>query len=127
MNPAYTQKIVDLESLLPILAELRAAGKKIVQCHGCFDVVHPGHIRHLADAAAAGDVLLVSVTADPQVGKRPQGPFMPQELRCENLAALTMVDYVIVDPESWAGPLLERIRPDVYVKGLEYLTNNDPR
>lgn len=127
MNPAIREKIVSLEGLLPRLAEFRRAGRRIVQCHGCFDVVHPGHVRHLADAAALGDVLVVSVTADPQVEKLAGRPFVPQELRCENLAALAMVDFVLVDAESWAGPLLQQVRPDFYVKGLEYQTNNDPR
>ena len=127
MNPTIRKKIVDLAAILPILERLRAQGKRIVQCHGCFDVVHPGHIRHLADAAEYGDVLLVSVTADPQIDKGVGRPFVPQELRCENLAALSLVDYVIVDTESWAGPLLEKTRPDAYVKGLEYATNKDPR
>lgn len=127
MNPAIARKIVELDALPPILERLRAQGKRIVQCHGCFDVVHPGHVRHLADAASQGDVLVVSVTADPQIAKREGRPFVPQELRCENLAALSMVDYVVLDTQSWAGPLLEKTRPDVYVKGLEYSTNNDPR
>lgn len=127
MQSGSRRKIVDLGTLLPILAELRRGGKRVVQCHGCFDVVHPGHIRHLSDAATHGDLLVVSVTADPQVQKGSGRPMIPQELRCENLAALTMVDFVVVDKESWAGPILESIRPDVYVKGLEYQTNNDPR
>jgi rfaE bifunctional protein nucleotidyltransferase chain/domain len=121
------RKIVDISTLSSIVAELRSTGKRVVQCHGCFDVVHPGHIRHLKEAATYGDVLCVSVTADPQIDKGPTRPFVPQELRCENLAALAMVDYVVVVADSWAGPILEALRPDVYVKGLEYATNRDPR
>lgn len=127
MAESISQKIVSLEELVALLAPRRSAGERVVQCHGCFDVVHPGHIRHLADSASQGDILIVSVTADPQVRKATDGPFIPQELRCENLAALSMVDFVLVDTEAWAGPVLERLRPDVYCKGLEYSTNNDPR
>lgn len=127
MNEQIRKKIVNLHSLLDVVEKLRAEGKRIVQCHGCFDIVHPGHIRHLSDAADQGDILIVSVTSDRQVDKGIGRPVVPEELRCESLAALAMVDYVLVDSESWAGPLLDKIRPDVYVKGLEYSTNNDPR
>ena len=127
MRETIRKKIVSIPTLQRELQAARAAGKRVVQCHGCFDVVHPGHVRHLNDAAEQGDLLVVSVTADPQVDKGLGRPYVPQELRCESLAALAMVDFVVVDAESWAGPLLEKLRPDVYVKGLEYSTNNDPR
>jgi rfaE bifunctional protein nucleotidyltransferase chain/domain len=127
ITDAIRSKIMSEQELLGRLAEHRGAGRKVVWCHGCFDVVHPGHIRHLTEAASRGDVLVVSVTADEFVGKGKDRPFVPEGLRCENLAALAMVDHVVINRAAWSGDLLERARPDVYVKGVEYTTNNDPR
>ena len=128
----YQRKIVDVDRLAQVLARLRqpAVGgrpRSVVQCHGCFDIVHPGHIRYLQFARSQGDVLVVSITGDAEVGKGETRPYIPQELRAENLAALEFVDYVVVDPNPTACALLQRIKPDVYVKGAEYATSNDPR
>jgi rfaE bifunctional protein kinase chain/domain/rfaE bifunctional protein nucleotidyltransferase chain/domain len=98
-----------------------------VQCHGCFDIVHPGHLRHLRHARAQGDILLVSITGDSMIDKGTGRPLIPQELRAENLAALDCVDWVYVEPRPTAVELLCEVQPDVYVKGREYENNNDPR
>ena len=98
-----------------------------MQCHGCFDLVHPGHIRHLRQAKSHGVVLLVSITGDAQVSKGAGRPLIPQELRAENLAALDFVDWVYVDPNPTAEGLLGEVCPDVYIKGREYERNHDPR
>ncbi|MFQ5414798.1 MAG: PfkB family carbohydrate kinase [Phycisphaerae bacterium] len=119
-------KIVDSDGLLQAVAAARAAGKTIVQCHGCFDIVHPGHIRYLDFARQQGDVLVVSLTGDSRVSKGDQRPYIPQDLRAENLAALMSVDYVYIDPEPTAERVLARVRPDVYVKGREYEHTTDP-
>lgn len=121
------RKIVPLDRLVALRAELRQVGRQLVQCHGCFDIVHPGHIRHLRQARTLGDCLLVSITGDPAIRKGTGRPLIPEELRAENLAAIDCVDYVVIDTCDTAQKLLERIRPDVYVKGKEYETNNDPR
>ncbi len=106
---------------------LRREGKRIVQCHGCFDIVHPGHIRYLRFAKSLGDVLVVSVSGDDVVHKGWDRPYVNEELRAENLASLAFVDCVIIDHHDWAGPILEIIGPDVYVKGREYEQSADPR
>ena len=121
------EKVIELAELVELRARLRAEGRKLVQCHGVFDVVHPGHVRYLKFARSLGDVLLVSVTADEAVEKGFDRPLVPQHLRMENLAALELVDLVVLSTESWGGPLLEAVRPDVYVKGREYESLEDPR
>lgn len=126
MSTDYLRKIVRIDELRLTVAEARAAGKSIVQCHGCFDVVHPGHIRYLEFARRQGDVLIVSVTGDTDVGKGENRPYIPQELRAESLAALMFVDFVIVNTAPTAEGLLDRLRPDFYVKGLEYQNSRDP-
>jgi len=120
-------KIVDLPTLLERRESLRARGLRLVQCHGCFDIVHPGHIRYLRYARGLGDVLLVSITGDREMVKGTGRPLIPEELRAENLAALDCVDWVYVEPRPTAVELLARVRPDVYVKGREYEFNDDPR
>ena len=72
-------------------------------------------------------MLVVSVSSDRTVGKGVNRPYINEELRLENLAALEIVDYVCLDDHDWAGPILEALRPDVYVKGKEYETSADPR
>ncbi|MCC6321398.1 MAG: adenylyltransferase/cytidyltransferase family protein [Phycisphaerales bacterium] len=120
-------KILSRDQLLARRAEARAAGRRVVHCHGCFDIVHPGHLRHLRHARAQGDILLVSITGDSLINKGDGRPLIPQELRAENLAALDCVDWVYIEPRPTAVELLEDVRPDIYVKGREYEFNNDPR
>ena len=121
------KKIHSIESLQAERARLRKAGKTVVQCHGCFDIVHPGHIRYLRMARSLGDVLVVSVSADNVVMKGYDRPYIPEDLRLDNLAELGCVDYVALSEDEWAGPVLESIQPDIYVKGREYESKNDPR
>jgi rfaE bifunctional protein nucleotidyltransferase chain/domain len=120
-------KILSREQLLAVRALLRSQGRALVQCHGCFDIVHPGHIRHLRQARSLGDCLLVSITGDDAIRKGDGRPLIPQELRAENLAALDFVDFVCIEPAPTALALLSHVQPDVYVKGKEYEHNGDPR
>ncbi len=120
-------KVLALPELLRLRQAARIAGKRVVQCHGCFDIVHPGHIRHLRQARSHGDILLVSITGDEAWTKRAGAPLIPQDLRAENLAELDCVNWVYIEPAPTASGLLAAVAPDVYVKGKEYERNNDPR
>lgn len=122
-----TGKILTPEEARTLREEWRAAGRRLVQCHGCFDIVHPGHVRHLEFAATQGDVLLVSISGDAHINKGAARPLIPQQLRAENLAALRCVDHVVIDEHPTAVELLEVLRPDIYIKGREYENNRDPR
>lgn len=114
------KKIKLISELINIVGKLKQRGKKIVQCHGTFDLVHPGHMEHFRLAKQRGDVLIVSVTADKLVKKRPGGPIFPQDIRLNNLAALECVDYVILDEFGDGPPLIRKLKPDVFVKGPDY-------
>lgn len=116
-----------LDALRGVREQARAQGLRVVQCHGCFDIVHPGHIRHLRFAKAQGDILLVSLTGDGQITKGDGRPLIPQELRADNLAALDFVDWVHVTDEPTALGVLGAVQPDVYIKGREYESNHDAR
>ncbi len=94
--------------------------KKVIMCHGTFDIVHPGHVRHLLYAKSKGDILIASLTADAHITKANFRPFVPQELRAFNLAALEVVDYVVIDRNATPIANLGIIRPDFFAKGYEY-------
>ena len=127
LSTASDRKIVSIEALQAELAGLRSSGRTVVQCHGCFDLVHPGHVRYLRFARQLGDILIVSLTADAGVTKGLDRPYIPAELRAENLAAMEFVDWVVIDEHPTAVEILEQVKPDVYVKGREYAVSSDPR
>ncbi|WP_447968297.1 PfkB family carbohydrate kinase [Nitrospira sp. M1] len=112
-----TQSLEDLEALLQ---DARSQGKTIVHCHGVFDLLHVGHIRHLEEAKALGDVLVVTVTPDRYVNKGPHRPAFQEDLRVEGIAALDAVDYVAVNRWDTAENAIKSLKPDVYVKGPDY-------
>jgi rfaE bifunctional protein kinase chain/domain/rfaE bifunctional protein nucleotidyltransferase chain/domain len=122
-----TKKICNLDRLLAVRAQAKSAGRIVVHCHGCFDIVHPGHIQHLQYARSLGDELVVTVSADSQVDKGIDRPLIPDDLRAGSLAALECVDWVHVNPNPTAVELLAQLQPDIYVKGKEYERNFDPR
>ena len=92
------RKLRTLEQVLDFRDAARESGKIVVHCHGCFDIVHPGHIQHLQYARSLGDLLIVSVSADAQVNKGADRPLIPDELRASSLAALECVDWVYINP-----------------------------
>ena len=114
------RKQLELEALAERCAALRAEGKKIVLCHGVFDLLHIGHIRHLEQAKALGDALVVTVTPDRFVNKGPHRPVFSEQLRVEAIAALDCVDHVAVNRWPMAIETLRLLRPDIYVKGPDY-------
>lgn len=121
MSPPPHRKVVRLDRLPDVAADHRAAGRRLVLGHGCFDIVHPGHVRYLQWAKGVGDVLVVSLTGDDGIEKQDgTRPHVPQELRAENLAALECVDQVVIVEDPTALPVIDALRPDVYVKGKEY-------
>lgn len=113
-------KILPFEKASVVFRELRRHRKKIVQCHGTFDLVHPGHIIHFEEAKKLGDVLAVTITSAPYVNKGPGRPFFNDNLRAKALAALEVVDHVVIVPFPAAVEAIELVRPHVYCKGLEY-------
>jgi rfaE bifunctional protein kinase chain/domain/rfaE bifunctional protein nucleotidyltransferase chain/domain len=122
ISDKYAYKIKTVEELLQEIGP-RPRQRTVVMCHGVFDLVHPGHIRHLLYAKSKADILVASLTADKHIHKAHYRPFVPQELRALNLAALEMVDYVIIDGEATPIANLARVQPDFFAKGYEYQSN----
>jgi rfaE bifunctional protein nucleotidyltransferase chain/domain len=113
-------KILDLDKLAEELSDLKSKGKKIVHCHGCFDMMHPGHIKYFQASKKMGDILVVTVTPDQYVDKGSGRPVFDQYLRTESIAALECVDYVAVNRWPTAENTLRLLVPDYYVKGQEF-------
>lgn len=123
----YSRKIKSVEEIRAAIGA-RPRKKKVIMCHGTFDVVHPGHIRHLLYAKTKADILIASLTADEHITKANLRPYIPEDLRAFNLAALEMVDYVLVDRDPTPLKNLGIIQPDFFAKGYEYTSGGvDPR
>jgi rfaE bifunctional protein nucleotidyltransferase chain/domain len=122
---ATSKKTLTLEELSAKAKECRDSGKKVVLCHGTFDLLHAGHIRYLKSARDEGDVLFVTVTGDEFVNKGPGRPVFSQDLRLENLGYLNFVDFVAVNNAATAVNVLSEVKPHVYVKGPDYKDMGD--
>ena len=118
-------KIKKIEELTEIIDKLKREGKKIVQCHGCFDYLHFGHVKHFESAKKQGDVLIVTVTPDCFVQKGPGRPFYNHDLRLEFLSNLDPIDYVALNKWETAIETIKLLKPDVYVKGKEVIDNRE--
>ena len=113
-------KIRSLNELAAIAEETRREGHRTVLAHGAFDLLHLGHVRYLEEARRQGDKLFVTVTADAFVNKGPSRPIFPELLRAEMLGALRCIDWVAINYAPTAVNIIEVLKPDVYVKGVEY-------
>lgn len=120
-----TEKILGLPELAVRSRQFRADGKRVVLCHGTFDLMHTGHIRYLQRAKQEGDILLVTVTADAFVNKGPGRPVFNEYLRAENLAALACVDFVAINYAISAVETLHDIQPNIYAKGSDYRSHSE--
>ncbi len=121
-NKNYKNKIKTVKEIITIVG-VRPRKKNIIMCHGNFDIVHPGHIRHLMFASSRADILIASLTCDAQITKGNNRPYVPEELRAINLSVLDMVDYVIIDYNSEPLQNIDIIKPDFFAKGSDYITN----
>ena len=114
--------VVSREELLRLREQWRAEGAKVVFTNGCFDLLHPGHVRLMDRARSHGDRLIVAVNSDASVSdlKGPSRPILPEDERAELLASLEAVDAVTIFSEETPCPLLEELLPDVLVKGADW-------
>ncbi len=115
-----TNKIKSLSDLETAIAGHKTRGEKVVHCHGVFDLLHPGHIRHFKEAKRQGDKLVVTATPDRYVNKGVGRPVFQEQIRLETLASISCIDYVALNDAPDAIGLIQRLKPDVYVKGIEY-------
>lgn len=118
----YNNKIKTVDEIVKIIGPF-PRDKKVTICHGVFDIVHPGHIRHMLYAKSKTDILIISITADQHIVKANMRPYVPEELRALNLTVFEFVDYVIVDKNPTPIENLKKIQPDYFAKGFEYNKN----
>jgi rfaE bifunctional protein kinase chain/domain/rfaE bifunctional protein nucleotidyltransferase chain/domain len=114
-----SNKIINIKELQKIIINLKKK-KTVVHCHGVFDLLHIGHIKHFEDAKQKGDILVVTITSDKYVNKGPNRPYFNTFFRAESVAAIQMVDYVSISNTSSAVDIIKKIKPDIYFKGSEY-------
>ena len=121
-------KVSTVEDLKAVCDEARRAKKTITFANGCFDLLHVGHVRYLQGARAEGDVLIVGVNADASVKKLkgPDRPLQNEHDRALLVAALHVVDWVVVFPEDTVENLLVALKPDVQCKGTDYTEDTVP-
>jgi len=125
LSEQYKHKLVDASQLKKNIGE-RPRKKTVIMCHGVFDVVHPGHLRHLLYAKSKADILVASLTADAHIKKGIYRPHVPEEMRALNLAAFEIVDYVLIDQEPTPLKNISDLEPDFYAKGYEYVEEGMP-
>lgn len=119
------KKIVKFNDLSSIVKKLKKNKNTVVLCHGVFDLLHVGHIKHLNKAKELGDKLIVTITADKYVNKGPGKPVFNQELRAEALSSIECVDYVSINESTNAVIPLSIVKPDIYCKGRDYKNSKD--
>lgn len=113
----FRDKIITPNKLKELIDTLRTRGKKIVMCHGDFDLLHRGHLHQFEQAKDQGDVLVVSITADVYMAKGPDRPVFNQGVRSEMISAIGFVDFVTICNGPHSAELIKLLAPDVYVKG----------
>lgn len=116
-------KIIDESNLKKIIDNLKKKNKKIVLCHGVFDLFHVGHLEYFKEAKSAGDILIVSVTTDKHVNKAPGRPYFNTKQRMSLLSSLSIVDYVVASDFETAENVIKVIKPNIYYKGPDYKNN----
>ncbi len=119
LKAPYRRKIKSIEEIRAIVGG-PPRDRKVVMCHGVFDIVHPGHLRHLIFAKEHAGVLVASITSDKHVQKANFRPYVPEQLRALNLAAFEMVDFVVIDDDPTPLRNLGILQPDYFAKGYEY-------
>ena len=122
---SYRTKIKTLEETRKTCAALKASGKRVVFTNGCFDLLHPGHIRYLSTAREMGDHLVVAVNSDRSVRsiKDPGRPICDEQVRAEMLASLSFVDSVLIFDEDTPLKVIDYLKPDILVKGGDWQEN----
>jgi rfaE bifunctional protein nucleotidyltransferase chain/domain len=120
--------VADHAELARLVAEARAAGRRVVFTNGGFEILHVGHVRSLRDARSRGDLLVVAVNSDASIrrNKGPGRPVVPEAERTEVLCALACVDLVTVFDEPTVDGLLRRVRPTIHAKGTDYTPDTVP-
>ncbi len=120
--------VASLEAVLAAVAQARSKGASVVLTNGAFDMLHVGHVRYLQGAAQQGDIVVTAVNSDSSVrhSKGPSRPVIPEQERAELVAALGVVDWVVLFDEPTVAGVIEHLRPEVHAKGTDYSPESVP-
>jgi rfaE bifunctional protein kinase chain/domain/rfaE bifunctional protein nucleotidyltransferase chain/domain len=121
------KKIYNIDQLKIKISQLKKEKKKIVHCHGVFDLLHVGHVKHFQTAKSLGDYLIVTLTSDKYVNKGPSRPIFNQDLRCEFISSLSCVDAVCISDYQTSETVIKIIKPNFYFKGPDYKVNKNDK
>ena len=121
------EKILNIKKLRERILFLKKNNKKIVHCHGVFDLVHYGHIEHFKSAKRLADCLIVTLTCDDLVNKGPGRPYFNQDIRSKFLSSIDVIDYVTISENETAEKMISIIKPDIYFKGPDYKNNKSDK
>ena len=121
MDPSRN-KILKLDELAYQVRQLQDKKRTVALCHGCFDILHAGHLRHFEAAKDLADALVITVTPDRFVNKGPDRPVFSEDQRAELIAGLQVIDLVSINHWNSAVETIKLVRPDIFVKGQEYET-----
>lgn len=126
LRSEFMGEIMNLDKLIEVREKLRREGRTVVFTNGCFDLMHPGHVRYLRQARALGDALIVGLNSDRSVRelKGPSRPIMSETERAEVMAALGCVDYVTIFDDETPREIIAALLPDVLVKGGDWSVDN---
>ncbi len=117
-----TEKVIPINRLVEQRKKLKSTGKTVVWTNGCFDVLHPGHVRSIQQAKAMGDILIVGLNSDSSIRKLKGAdrPIFDETARVEMISALEDVDYIVVFQEETPVSMIQQIQPDIHCKGSDY-------
>lgn len=126
-NAYKSEKILDFEQAISLIHETKNEGKKVGLCHGGFDFLHPGHIKHFESAKKLCDCLIVSITSDRFVNSRKkQGrPIFQHKLRAYSIACIEFVDFVVISDFNLGIEVIKALKPSYYIKGPDYINKDD--
>lgn len=116
------KKVLDLQALALLISDKKKRGEVVGHCHGCFDILHFGHLRHFEYAKSLVDFLVVTVTPDRFVNKGPNRPVFPEDQRAELVGGLAAVDAVAINQWDSAVETIGLLKPTLFIKGQEYET-----
>lgn len=123
-----SEKIIEFSKAAILSSRLKNSGKKVGLCHGCFDLLHPGHVTHLSSAKSLCDILFVSLTADNFIAsKKGRGrPIFSERLRAYMVASLNVTDYVLISNYEKGTEIIELLKPSFYIKGPDIKNLDSP-
>lgn len=122
-----SNKILTFEQAINLIDKLKKEGKKVGLCHGGFDLLHPGHIKHFESAKRLCDTLVVSITSDRFVEKRKGDgrPIFTEKLRAYSIACISFVDFVVISDYNLGIEVIKTLKPSYYIKGPDYINKDE--